>query len=378
MAIKTAVVIAGAVARGAYEAGALSAILSRELSDRDLSETLFVGTSAGAINAVLWAGLADGTRSVAQVGEAVCDVWRRIDDTAVFAVGSSLVTAGKGLFHGHPTHLLDTKPLGETVHAEFARLPIGDNIAAGHVGGVALAATFCGRTTAGARSEIFYQASVKPKRPTGNRALDYTGTPLTAKHVLASSAVPVLFEPVEINGPYYVDGGVMLNTPIAPALAFGAERVIVVSSHATEYPPREALPHVPSGNDALAIVLHTVLADKTIEDLAQLKRINSMVVANPNNATDYKTIEYIVVSPKPGVLAAQARASLDEAFRPSALLKHAARAVRYGLLQAFVHRLGAGVGANELLSYILFDREYFERQIARGRQDAASAKSWQT
>lgn len=378
LAIKTAVVIAGAVARGAYEAGALAAILTRELADEDLPETLFVGTSAGAINAVLWAGLADGTRSVAQVGEAVCDVWASLKDTEVFAPVSSIVGASWKLLRGNPTHLLDTSPLADTVRGHFERLTITENVERGHVGGAAIAATFCGATAAGARSDIFYQARVAPALPTGNSALRYVpATPLRPEHVLASSAVPALFEPVPIDGAYYVDGGVRLNTPIAPAIAFGAQRIIIVSSHATKYPRPEALAHLPSASDALAMVLHSVFADKTIEDIEQLKRINRLVAASKATTT-YRTVEHIVVSPRPGALAKLARSALHAAYTPRAIVKDAGRALRYGALETLVQRLGKGGGADELVSYILFDPTYFAEQLSRGREDAAEASSWLT
>ncbi len=48
------------------------------------------------------------------------------------------------------------------------------------------------------------------------------------EHILASSAMPLLFPWQEINGEPYWDGGVMVNTPLAPALEFGADEIIVV------------------------------------------------------------------------------------------------------------------------------------------------------
>ena len=48
------------------------------------------------------------------------------------------------------------------------------------------------------------------------------------EHILASSAMPLLFPWQEINGEPYWDGGVMVNTPIVPALDFGVDEIIVV------------------------------------------------------------------------------------------------------------------------------------------------------
>jgi predicted acylesterase/phospholipase RssA len=40
--------------------------------------------------------------------------------------------------------------------------------------------------------------------------------------VSASSALPGFFAPVQVNGEYYVDGGVVMDTPLQPAIAAGA------------------------------------------------------------------------------------------------------------------------------------------------------------
>jgi NTE family protein len=381
MPIDTAVVIAGAVARGAYEAGALAEVLTQKLTQQDLPNTIFLGTSAGAINAVLWAGFADGQRSVAQIGALVCDVWRGIHDTDVFAPVRSAAQSIWGLASGHPSSFLNTEPLARTVADRFKQLQISKNVAQGTVGGVGVAATLCGDTTAGARTDLFYQARTKPDKGGSAAALDYFAAQLAPQHVLASSAVPVLFAPIAIDGAYYIDGGVRLNTPIAPAIHFGAKRIIVVSSHSTEYPPRRPAKRVPSPADATAMVLHSVLADGTIEDLRRVHRVNTLIADRPEGDTPYRTIEFIVVSPPAGQLATYARRVIDRSYALKGLLNPLAlaKAARYAALEkGLIGRFGTGAGVDELLSYVLFDPDYFELQIAQGSADARQAGDFRT
>jgi NTE family protein len=47
-------------------------------------------------------------------------------------------------------------------------------------------------------------------------------------HVMASSAMPILFPWQQIDGEPYWDGGVMANSPLLPALERGVDEIIVV------------------------------------------------------------------------------------------------------------------------------------------------------
>src|SRR4029079_7827855 len=52
---------------------------------------------------------------------------------------------------------------------------------------------------------------------------------IEADHVLASAALPLLFPTRRVGSSYYCDGGLRFNTPIAPAIRAGADRLVVVS-----------------------------------------------------------------------------------------------------------------------------------------------------
>lgn len=51
---------------------------------------------------------------------------------------------------------------------------------------------------------------------------------VTARHLLATCAIPVVMPPVSIGGVRYVDGGVIEKVPVMPALEMGATRMIVL------------------------------------------------------------------------------------------------------------------------------------------------------
>lgn len=55
------------------------------------------------------------------------------------------------------------------------------------------------------------------------------------KIFLATSALPAIYEPEEINGKYYVDGGLVDNIPIQPLYGEGCE-IIIVAHLSREFP----------------------------------------------------------------------------------------------------------------------------------------------
>ncbi|MGF9853149.1 patatin-like phospholipase family protein [Bacillus paramobilis] len=70
--------------------------------------------------------------------------------------------------------------------------------------------------------------------------------------LLATSALPLVFEPEEINGDFYIDGGIKDNIPIEPLYKTGYRNIIVVHCNPDElfsydsYPDANILEIVPS------------------------------------------------------------------------------------------------------------------------------------
>ena len=122
--------------------------------------------------------------------------------------------------------------------------------------------------------------------PDRDADVDYAKTTLRSEHVMASAAIPVAFRPVHVEAPpkqrgWYIDGGVKLNAPIKPALALGADRVVVVATTPDPAGPHASpvSPGSPDVFDAGTVVMHALLVDRMSDDIRALRRVNTLVSA---------------------------------------------------------------------------------------------------
>ncbi len=367
---KVAIVVAGAGARGAYEAGALS-ILLPWLEEQGITPTIFVGTSAGAINASLLAATIDqGAKAAAA---ALLDFWKHVRIQEIIKApllsGPKTIATYLGQVAGirgvSVPSVLDTTPMLDFASGIFEPLQAGlrRNLATGTVKALALAAT-----DEDERTTVFSDLAPGVRVPETNlgRAIDYEPTEVDYRHVLASSAIPALFLPIEIEERWYCDGGVRLNAPIAPAVALGATAVVVVATHPSVYPavaPTRKRP-APDVIDAISGILGSALADRMVEDLLTLDKLNR-VVACGGETEESRRIARLFVGPQTrhqlGHLAAKEfdrrdRRGLDFLFDDLGLV--------HRLLGPKEH------GTGEILSYLFFDPAFTAPAIALGRRHA--------
>ena len=398
-----AVVLSGAAARGAFQAGALAEMVPA-LTREGLRPTIWLGTSAGSINAVLWGAAAH--HSARAAAEEVLGVWRQMGEEDVYRPLLPFSLARTGLQYAAgallgvgpgTTSLLDTSPFRRSAAALFRTERLAANVAYGTLAAVGVVATRMpavsggsDRGAASGRSVLFLDEHV-PGAYEGDpaRALDVVRGPLSADHVLGSSAIPVAFPPVRVTEPehaagWYLDGGVRLNTPLHPAVGLGADRVVLVSATATTYdapPPPDLAPRSPDIDDAAAQILSAALADRATEDLGALRRTNRLVAqasdaGQPGLLTDrdgrpYRQIDVLAVSPPPGEMGRIAAAVFERRTRGLGRITETdnwllGRALRGG---------GDAKGRRELLSYLFFDEEYFAAGIELGRAAAKAALS---
>lgn len=100
-------------------------------------------------------------------------------------------------------------------------------------------------------------------------------------------AIPVLFPSVRVDEPaaahgWYVDGGLRLNAPLKPALALGADALVVVAGHPTAHAPAvvpDRPAEQPELDDVVSQALDGLLADRMVEDLATLGKVNQLLGA---------------------------------------------------------------------------------------------------
>lgn len=379
---KTAFVLSGGGARGAYEVGVLSYIfddLARRLGAPPRVNVL-CGSSVGAINACyIAAHLSDATNGIRRL----VDLWRNIklDDMLGFSIKQAmglpkLLTGGE-----NEIGLVDVTPIANLVAKEIPWLSISRSLRRGFLDALSVTAT----EVSTGRTVLFVQTGPDGTLPT-------TAPPRTIlrsdrigpQHALASAAIPLVFPPVRVGNELYVDGGLRQNTPIAPALRFGATQVFTIglSREVRGVQASESGPStkVPGAAFLLGKVLNAFLLDHMNSDLDLLSRVNQLIedgeqafgrdfsekiseIAAAQGRQGYRKVNALTVRPSEdiGVLAAQHLRS---------------GTIRHGSLR---HRLLGflDVGSNgesDLASYLLFDGGFASRLIDLGRADAEARR----
>jgi len=368
-------VLAGGGARGAYEIGALS-VLAPALERSGQAPDIIVGTSIGALNGTFIAARAD--EPLQTTIAAGLEMWHDLDWNDALRPLLSGAELGRALglaamLGGLPgpglPGLLDPAPLRGTVE----RLVSFERLARLVDDGTLTAAAVVATAYATTQSVVFHHGG-PALGPDLVRAIDYAATPLALEHVLASAAIPGAFPAVHIDRPqgtegWYGDGGIRLNSPLKPALALGANRVIVIGLNSSVTRARPSAR--PDAIDGIAQLLQIVLADELADDVATLATVNEALAVAGASATagptSRQTIPYIFVAPSDRL--AIGRLARDVYKRHYSGVAGLIRNSNLALLGRIVNAQRSAVHA-ELLSYLFLARQFIDELIELGRRDA--------
>jgi len=396
---RTALVLAGGGARGAYEAGVLSFLYDEIYPElgRDFEFDIVAGTSVGAIHAGFVA--ATSHFKPEERAQELRDIWsamsldqvlrvspRDLVEVPLRALGietlmrSAREAGDKDLLGG----LVDLAPLEVLVDRRVPWKSMRANLARRRPGALSVS---CTEIETG-RVAIFLDGP--DVRTQGWSRDPYTiaiPTEIDSRHVRASAAIPFLFPAVRIDQRWYIDGGLRLNTPLSPALRLGARKVLVV---ALKRGPADGAPTIVPAETAvsqpaflLGKVLNILMLDQLEHELRRLELINTLIdgasevlgapcleringVTKAKRGLEYRKVDTVVVRPSAdiGAVAAEAYAN-REAQRSRGVVAY---------LLARTALLGVPEKEADLLSYIYFDASFTGPLMELGREDARRQK----
>jgi NTE family protein len=287
-----ALVLAGAVAKGAFEAGVVSV-----LADRGITFNRFVGTSAGALGATLLAvGAACGRFDFA--AKKLEDLWR--DHAVWWNFIAPTLQIHRGLSSTRGVERIIRRALRDVVSSagkagSSTRCPTTLTLVTTNVRGAAYGPL----DDTGVRSEFEGETTHEDEHVFGTAALlDANQWPHIAAVAAASAAFPGLFVPPKLEDgdgktDQHVDGGIVNDTPLSyaidehglgaglsksksPSGEDGTSSVVVVGAEPKGPPPRRSLWGIALGTRLIEILINerierdVIVAEKRNRKRAEL------------------------------------------------------------------------------------------------------------
>ena len=363
-----ALILGGGGARAAYQAGVLQAV-AELLPDQALNPfPIICGTSAGAINALSIAGHAGAFRAGVA---SLLEIWRNLRAQDVYrtdflgvarnSLGLLASLLRGGCPPGRALALLNNSPLRSLLerHIRFDRIDAA--LAGGHLDAVCVTALHYGS----GQSVSFFQGrrdNWERNRRCGLR------TQLNLEHLMASTAIPLLFPATQIGDHHYGDGALRQLKPLSPALHLGARRLFVVgvSDNFRNKPSTIPTHSPPSVGHILGQLLNSAFIDAIESDLETMETINALAAEirperrHAASIAHLEPVEALCISPSEPIdkIAAQHYQELPHSVR------------------LFLRAIGATTRSSgaSAASYLLFEPGFCRRLLDLGYRDALDCK----
>ncbi len=360
---KKALYLAGGGARGAYQAGVLKAI-AHILQVKTIPFAMVSGVSIGSINAAIIAQHANDFPLGVQKLEAL---WREISSQQIFnssnyELSKSVLRNVSHLFvkQHQSGHLLDTTPSHQFINEHIDFDLIKTNISNNHLETMEVISN-CYESQ---QTISFYQHNQSEfedwhyPRHTSQRV------DLKMEHILASSALPLFFPAVKINGFHYGDGSMGLVAPLRGAVRFDVAKIMILGTR--QLPVFTDPETLRNGDIGFAHILGNMLnglfldnLDRDIEMVNRMNDIARLISMWKKRQSSWRPIETLHLRP-----------SIDiSAFAQSKYQSMPA------LLRMLLNVLGAKNHSGDLLSFLLFEKEFTCELVDLGYKDTLAAEA---
>ncbi|QDK37802.1 patatin-like phospholipase family protein [Bdellovibrio sp. NC01] len=362
-------VLSGGGARASYQAGVLSAI--GEVCSKLKIEhpfQIYSGVSAGAINACV---LTSHSGNFTEACTHLIDLWKDIKSEEVFVSNPiSLTHEGirwlmelsmGGMKKSTPGKaLLDTSPLRKLIQEHCIFPNIEKNLQSGHMDALAVTALDYFNT-----SSVTFVQGIKDITPWQRVRRRSVHEKITVDHLMASSSIPILFPPIELEHGYFGDGSIRNLSPCAPAIYLGAEKILAIGVRTKRdlcYSQNaNANLEAPTAARILSVLLNAVMADSIELDMERIERINAdmdKILEEERKKLTVRKVEALWISPSQDLSTLAANRSND-----------LPKMIRY-----FMRGLGSLDEAAEITSFLLFEKSYCEKLIELGYNDGLAQK----
>lgn len=254
-----ALVLSGGAVRGAYQAGVIKYLIG----ERKINYDIICGSSVGAINAA-----ALGMFSCGQEVEAanfLVEMWSSITQKNIYKRWQPF-----GRFHAlWKTGIFDSSPLRKLITNTIDLEKIKKSNKTVCIGAVSLGS---------GKYKVFDQ-----------------NNPHFIEAIMASTAVPGIFEAVEIDGEIWVDGGIRELVPVRRAIDVGALSVDIVAT--SPEGATHKIKNLPTIGNILVRSLDLMIDKIISNDIDKVIMYNKLALLNGGYFTDKKAVKMNVIRP---------------------------------------------------------------------------------
>ena len=359
---KTALILSGGGARAAYQVGVLKAIAEIVPEGNANPFPIICGTSAGSINTVALASNADNFHLGVKK---IINVWSNFQLNHVFHVDSKYLFGrilwwgwshlGFGKWYKGPGSLLNNQPLRTLLNEHISFKRIDKSIKNGDLHAYCL--TACSYTSGESTTFFDGNSNIKEWVRTDRQG---KRKKMRIDHMIASSAIPVVFESVKIGNEYYGDGSMRQISPISPAIHLGANKILIIGLRREDKTSKVESPECqPSLGQISGYILDTLFLNSLQSDVARMERMNKLLKLADKKNDKLKVVEHLLINPSKDIadIAIKHYKKLPLGFRIALTF------------------LGINKGnSRRFVSYLMFTEKFCQELITLGYEDAMKRK----